>query len=61
MNRPAAQNTPRQAKDGERTGARCPVCDDAVLRQETFSSNGSYSGNRLVCSRRGCPWQGHER
>ena len=60
MNRPMDGNTARAAKPGERTGSRCPLCDEAVLRQETFSSNGSRQGSRLVCSKRGCPWQGRE-
>jgi hypothetical protein len=46
-----------QPKQGERTGMVCPVCTDAVLRQEVFGKNGSLNGHRLVCSKRGCPWQ----
>jgi hypothetical protein len=61
MQRHVREDAARAAKQGERTGDRCPVCDDAVLRQETFSSNGSRSGSRLVCSKRGCPWQGRDR
>ena len=45
-------------KHGERTGTVCPVCGDAVLKQETFGRSGALSGHRLVCSKRGCPWQG---
>jgi hypothetical protein len=48
----------RQPKQGERTGTMCPVCGDAVLRQETFGKAGALAGHRLVCSKRGCPWQG---
>ena len=59
MSRPARDNTPRAAKPGERTGAKCPLCDEAVLRQE-ISSNGAQMGHRLVCSKRGCPWQRRE-
>jgi hypothetical protein len=51
-------NTQRPGKPGERTGQKCPVCGEPVLSQETFSSNGSRTGSRLVCSKRGCPWQG---
>jgi hypothetical protein len=58
MNRPAGPNAPRAAKQGERTGSRCPLCDEPVLRQDTVSSNGTRLGARLVCSKRGCPWQG---
>jgi hypothetical protein len=47
-----------QKKQGDRTGTKCPVCGEDVLRQEKFSTNGSATGARLVCSRRGCPWQG---
>jgi hypothetical protein len=47
-----------QAKKGERTGTVCPVCGDSVLKQETFGRGGALSGHRLVCARRGCPWQG---
>lgn len=47
----------RQPKQGERTGTACPVCGDSVLRQETFGKGGAQAGYRLVCSRRGCPWQ----
>jgi hypothetical protein len=46
-----------QKKQGDRTGTTCPVCGDDVLRQEKFSTNGSPTGARLVCARRGCPWQ----
>lgn len=48
----------RQGKQGERTGTSCPVCGDAVLRQEKFGKGGALSGHKLVCSRPGCPWQG---
>lgn len=47
-----------QKKQGDRTGTKCPVCGDDVLRQERYSTNGSASGARLICARRGCPWQG---
>ena len=50
-----------QPKHGERTGTVCPVCGDAVLEQETFGRGGALSGHRLVCSKRGCPWQGSVR
>lgn len=52
-------NRPR--KPGEATGTTCPVCGDSVLRQERFGSAGARDGYRLVCSKRGCPWQGRER
>lgn len=58
MNRAAGGNAPRAAKTGERTGSRCPLCDEPVLRQEAVSSNGTRLGSKLVCSKRGCPWQG---
>ena len=45
------------AKHGERTGTVCPVCGDAVLKQEMFGKGGHLSGHRLVCSKRACPWQ----
>lgn len=61
MKRPEREFTPRAAKPGERTGSKCPLCDDAVLRQENISSNGTRLGSRLVCSKRGCPWQGVDR
>lgn len=48
---------PLKEKQGERTGMVCPVCSDAVLKQETFGKAGALKGHRLVCSRRGCPWQ----
>jgi hypothetical protein len=48
---------PGQGKHGERTGTVCPVCGDSVLKQETFGRGGALAGHRLVCSRRGCPWQ----
>jgi hypothetical protein len=51
-------STSHAAKAGERTGMTCPVCNDAVLKQETFGSGGSHAGHRLVCAKRGCPWQG---
>jgi hypothetical protein len=51
----------RQPKHGDRTGLTCPVCNDAVLRQETFGKNGAHQGHRLICSKRGCPWQGQSR
>ncbi len=60
MNRPTRDNTPRAGKEGERTGTRCPLCDEPVLRQENISSNGTRLGTRLVCSKRGCPWQGRD-
>ena len=57
-----SNETPRrQGKTGERTGTKCPVCSEDVLRQEQISSNGTLLGTRLVCSKRGCPWQGRER
>lgn len=61
MDRTAGANTGRAAKHGDRTGTRCPVCDEPVLRQETQSRNGTALGSRLVCSKRGCPWQGRDR
>lgn len=63
MKRPVnvSDNTQRAAKPGEKTGARCPLCDDAVLRQENLSSNGTRLSSKLVCSKRGCPWQGQDR
>jgi hypothetical protein len=57
MKRTTRENQPRAAKEGERTGTRCPVCDEAVLRQDAVTSNGTRLGSRLVCSKRGCPWQ----
>lgn len=60
MKGPVRDNTPRAAKVGERTGAKCPLCDEPVLRPENTSGNGSGDG-RLVCSKRGCPWRGTER
>jgi hypothetical protein len=48
-------------KAGERTALTCPVCSDAVLKQETFGRGGALNGHRLVCSKRGCPWQGSSR
>jgi hypothetical protein len=48
----------RQPKHGERTGLSCPICNDSVLKQETFGKAGALSGYRLVCSKRGCPWMG---
>jgi hypothetical protein len=48
-------------KHGERTGTVCPVCGSAVLKQETFGRGGVLSGHRLICSKRGCPWQGSVR
>jgi hypothetical protein len=50
-----------QPKHGERTGTVCPVCGDAVLKQERFGKAGALSGHRLVCSKRGCPWQAQAR
>ena len=50
-----------QSKQGERTGTVCPVCGADVLKQERFGKNGSLNGHRLVCSKRGCPWQGSVR
>lgn len=61
MKQPMKQNVPRAGKTGERTGTTCPVCDEPVLRQENVSSNGTRLGTRLVCSKRGCPWQGQDR
>lgn len=61
MKKTMQENGPRAAKSGERTGARCPLCDEAVLRQENISSNGTRLGTRLVCSKRGCPWLGKDR
>ena len=52
------KGTGPQPKDGQRTGMACPVCGDAVLRQEKFGKRGALSGHRLVCSKRGCPWEG---
>lgn len=52
---------PGTPKPGERTGTVCPVCGDAVLRQEVVARNGAVSGQRLICSKRGCPWQGSAR
>ncbi|MEX2582574.1 MAG: hypothetical protein WD766_04845 [Gemmatimonadota bacterium] len=56
----AKDNAPRAAKPGEKTGTKCPLCNEAVLRQEQISSNGTYHGSKLVCSKRGCPWQGKD-
>ena len=50
-----------QPKQGDRTGTVCPVCGDSVLRQEKFGKAGALSGYKLVCARRGCPWQGKDR
>lgn len=61
MRRSEKENAPRAAKQGDRTGDKCPICDEAVLRQENISSNGTRLGARLVCSKRGCPWQGAAR
>jgi hypothetical protein len=55
-----ASGTPR-AKHGERTGTTCPICGDSVLKQEIYGRSGAISGHRLVCSKRGCPWQGSVR
>lgn len=60
MKQPVRDNTPRAAKSGERTGTSCPVCGESVLRQE-IATNGARMGDRLVCSKRGCPWQGKDR
>lgn len=62
MSRPVRDNhMPRAAKPGDRTGAKCPLCAEPVLRQENITSNGTNLGTRLVCSKRGCPWQGRDR
>jgi hypothetical protein len=50
-----------QPKHGERTGTVCPVCGDSVLKQEKFGKTGALISHRLVCSKRGCPWQGQAR
>jgi hypothetical protein len=50
-----------QPKQGDRTGTVCPLCGDAVLKQERFGPKGALSGHRLVCAKRGCPWQGSVR
>jgi hypothetical protein len=50
-----------QPVQGYSTGTNCPVCGDAVLRQESFGTSGAQKGHRLVCSRRGCPWQAKAR
>jgi len=47
-------------KEGVRAGIACPVCGDAVLRQELLGKGDAHNGHRLVCSRRGCPWQGKD-
>lgn len=61
MKHPLKENQQRAGKTGERTGSSCPLCGDAVLRQENITSNGTRLGERLVCSKRGCPWQGKDR
>jgi hypothetical protein len=61
MKQPVKENQQRAGKSGERTGNSCPLCGDAVLRQENVTSNGTRLGTRLVCSKRGCPWQGVDR
>jgi|GEM_PF-2661917 len=61
MKQPLRPNEPRAGKTGEKTGTTCPVCGEAVLRQENISSNGTRLGSRLVCAKRGCPWQGKDR
>lgn len=61
MKQPIRDNSPRAGKAGERTGTKCPLCEEPVLRQENVSRNGTRLGNRLVCSKRGCPWQGQDR
>jgi hypothetical protein len=61
MARYASENTQRAGKEGERTGTRCPLCQEPVLRQEAISSNGTRMGYKLVCSKRGCPYQGKDR
>lgn len=61
MKQPIRDNSPRAGKSGERTGTKCPLCEEPVLRQENVSRNGTRLGNRLVCSKRGCPWQGQDR
>jgi hypothetical protein len=61
MKRPIGDNVRRQAKAGERTGRKCPVCNEDVLRQEQIASNGTRLPTRLVCCKRGCPWQGQDR
>lgn len=61
MNGSPQRDAPRAAKPGDRTGERCPLCDEPVLRQEPVSSNGTRLPARLVCSKRGCPWQSRDR
>jgi hypothetical protein len=61
MKLPARENTPRSAKAGDRTGTKCPICEEPVLRQEQITRNGTRLGHRLVCSKRGCPWQKQDR
>lgn len=58
MYAPTGGTAGRAAKPGERTGRKCPICDEPVLSQDTFAANGSRQGSKLVCSKRGCPWQG---
>lgn len=61
MKRPVNENVARAGKQGERTGTRCPICDEPVLRQENITPNGTRLGTRLVCSKRGCPYQAQDR
>jgi hypothetical protein len=61
MKQTERSNLPRAGKDGDRTGSKCPLCGEDVLRQDNFSTNGSRTGSRLVCAKRGCPWQGKDR
>jgi hypothetical protein len=55
------ENAQRAGKTGERTGSRCPICDEPILRQESITRNGTSLGHKLVCSKRGCPWQKSDR
>jgi hypothetical protein len=61
MARFARENTQREAKSGERTGTKCPLCHEPARRQENVSSNGTRMGHSVVCSKRGCPWKGQDR
>jgi hypothetical protein len=61
MKRKEREYGPHAGKAGDRTGSKCPLCGEDVLRQENITANGTRLGSRLVCSKRGCPWQGTDR
>ncbi len=61
MKKPIQDVGPRAPKEGDRTGTTCPLCGEPVLRQEVVGNNGLRQGTRLVCSKRGCPYQATDR